>query len=351
MKNFKTNLIQQHETIENVLRLIESAKNKIIFVNNKNGQLVGSISDGDLRRAFLAGVKPSDQVTKIMNPNPKFAIEKDSRLQITKTMREFGLRFIPIVDQDHRILRIESLDEISGLARKDNHVILMAGGLGKRLSPLTDDIPKPLLNIGGKPILETIIASFQESGFHKITLSVNYKSQLIKDHFGNGSSFGVEIDYLDEEKPLGTCGALAAIKKKITDSCIVMNGDVLTKVNFSSLLDFHLENNSEATMGVRDYDFRVPYGVVNAKDGQILSIDEKPVQRFSVSAGIYVLSPSALDLIPVNESYDMPTLFGSLIGKGRKTLAYTINDYWIDIGKMEDFHRAQFDYENVFKCD
>lgn len=208
--------------------------------------------------------------------------------------------------------------------------------------------PKPLLQVGSKPILETIITNFAKHGFINITLSVNYKAEMIKEYFGDGSNFGVNIDYIEETKRLGTAGALSLIQNKPTEPFFVMNADLLTDVNFSHLLDFHSFGNSTATMCVREYDFQVPYGVIETNDGNITSIVEKPMHKFFVNAGIYVLSPKVFNYIPNNEFYDMPTLFNTLIKKEETTISFPIHEYWLDIGRIEEFEKANNEYDKVF---
>ena len=224
----------------------------------------------------------------------------------------------------------------------------MVGGLGTRLRPLTENTPKPMLKVGDKPILETIIENFAKYGFVNITLSVNYKSNIIKSYFGNGSEFGVNIDYIEEQKRLGTAGALSLLTNKPTEPFFVMNGDLLTNVNFEHLLDFHMQNNSNATMCVREYEQQVPFGVVNIEDGKIKSIQEKPTNKFFVSAGIYLLSPEVLDLIPNNEYYDMPILFDELIRNNKNVVSFPLREYWLDIGRIEEYQKANEEYDEVF---
>jgi NDP-sugar pyrophosphorylase family protein len=224
----------------------------------------------------------------------------------------------------------------------------MAGGLGARLGELTKNTPKPMLQVGNKPILETIIEGFAKYGFSDVIISVNYLSHVIEEYFGNGENFGVNIEYVHEKERMGTAGALSLMRDKLTEPFFVMNGDILTNVNFAHLLDFHKEQNSVATMCVREYDFQVPYGVVNIDDGRISSIDEKPVHKFFVSAGIYMLSPDVLDFIPQNSFYDMPTLFERLIDAQKNALSFPIRDYWLDIGQMGDYKQANNDYGKVF---
>jgi len=224
----------------------------------------------------------------------------------------------------------------------------LAGGLGSRLQPLTEDKPKPLLSVGDKPILETILESFVEQNFRRFYISVNYKADAIKEHFADGGKWNAEIRYLEEEPRLGTAGALDLIPERPELPLLVMNGDLLTRVNFQDLLDYHRDQKAEATMCVREYDFQVPFGVVEIDDHNIRSIDEKPVHRFFVNAGIYVLEPGLIDLIPKGEYFDMTDLFARALEKGYETQAFPIHEYWLDVGRIDDLDRANHDYQNGF---
>ena len=225
----------------------------------------------------------------------------------------------------------------------------MAGGLGTRLSPLTDSIPKPMLHVGKKPILETIIENFAKYGYRDVVLSVSYKSHVIEEHFGDGEAFGVKISYVHETKRMGTAGALSLMRDQLSEPFFVMNADLLTNVNFEHLHDYHESNNAMATMAVREYDFQVPYGVVNISDSQITSIEEKPTHKFYVSGGIYMLNPASLDLIPNDQFFDMPSLFESMIARGANALSFPIREYWLDIGRMSDYEKANSEYGEVFQ--
>ncbi|MBF0127959.1 MAG: NTP transferase domain-containing protein, partial [Magnetococcales bacterium] len=223
-----------------------------------------------------------------------------------------------------------------------------AGGLGSRLAPLTDMIPKPLLKVGSKPILEVILESFIAYGFHRFFLSVNYRKEMIKEYFGDGSGWGVEIDYLEENGRLGTAGSLSLFKERPEKPFFVMNGDLLTRINFQHVLDFHLEHQSRATLCVRKVEQTVPYGVVRLDAHRLVTIEEKPVQEYFVNAGIYLLDPEVLSFIPGGQYFDMPTLFQNIIKRGETTAAFPFLDYWMDIGRMGDFRQACRDYPEVF---
>jgi NDP-sugar pyrophosphorylase family protein len=287
-------------------------------------------------------------IESIIHRNPVVCNVNDSKEDILKTAVEKNIYQIPIVDMNGVLVGIDEVDELLKPKEYPNKVVLMVGGLGERLRPLTNDKPKPLLNVGNKPILETIIANFSRYGFKNIILSVNYKSEMIEEYFGDGSAFGTKIEYVRENKRMGTAGALSLIKDELTKPFFVMNGDLLTNINFEHMLEYHRKNHSVATMGVREYDFQVPYGVVNVKGHLISSIEEKPVQRFFVNAGIYILSSDVLKIIPEDSYFDMPTLFEKLIADKQAAVSFPIREYWLDIGRMSDFEQANNEYHRFF---
>jgi NDP-sugar pyrophosphorylase family protein len=229
-----------------------------------------------------------------------------------------------------------------------NWVLLMAGGLGSRLLPLTEVSPKPLLKVGNKPLLETILDNFIEYGFKHFFISVNYKAEMFENYFGDGSRWGIEIKYLKEKEKKGTAGALSLLPNVPSHPVLVMNGDLLTNINFTQLLDFHMQHKANATMCVRSYDFQVPYGVTEIEGNSIISLDEKPMQQFFVNAGIYVLEPSVFRLIPGNTFFDMTDLFGLMLEEKQEISAFPIREYWLDIGKIEDLEKANGEFKNHF---
>jgi len=349
MKNIENIKLNTNSTIKEALEIIDSGAMKIALVLDSDNKLLGTISDGDIRRGLLKGLTLADSVETIIFRNPTVCSINDTKEDILKIAVEKKIYQIPIIDLNGVLVGIDEIDELLTPPEYSNKVILMVGGLGSRLRPLTDDLPKPLLEVGNKPILETIIGNFSKYGFKDIILSVNYKSQMIEDHFGDGSTFGVKIKYVHEDKRMGTAGALSLMKEALTEPFFVMNGDLLTNVNFEHMLEYHLNNQSIATMGVREYDFQVPYGVVNINDHQIISIEEKPVHKFFVSGGMYILDPSVLSYIPNDTFYDMPTLFEKLIENEQKSISFPIREYWLDIGRMSDFEQANSEYHGVFK--
>jgi NDP-sugar pyrophosphorylase family protein len=283
-----------------------------------------------------------------MNCRPNIASKQESKESLLARMKLTGLHQIPLVNEAHKIVGLEIIDYLIVPAKYDNWVVLMAGGLGTRLRPLTEDMPKPLLRIGGRPILETILENFVEAGFRRFFIAINYKGELIERYFGDGSRWGVELCYLQEKQILGTAGPLGLLPEKPSLPVVVMNGDILTKVNFKQLLDFHAEHGAQATMCVREYNYQVPYGVVKMDRHRLVTIEEKPVQRFFVNAGVYVLCPDVLDFIPFGSPCDMPDLFKKLITEQRETAVFPIREYWLDIGRMDDFEQAEVDFGKVF---
>jgi dTDP-glucose pyrophosphorylase len=348
MKNIENIKLQINSTIKQALEIIDKAAMQIALIVDENDKLLGTLTDGDIRRGLLKGLDLNSSIKSIVFKTPTIAKISDDKKDILKIALSKKLHQIPIVDENGKIIGIQEIEELIKPKEKTNKVILMVGGLGTRLRPLTDNIPKPMLKVGNKPILQTIIEKFAEYGYTNIVLCVNYKSHIIEDYFGDGSEFGVNIEYVLEKQRMGTAGALSLLKEKPTEPFFVMNGDLLTNVNFEHLDSYHITNNSMGTMCVREYDFQVPYGVVNIKDSKILSIEEKPTHKFFVSAGIYMLSPEILEYIPQNEFYDMPTLFEKLINENKNIVSFPLREYWLDIGRLEEYKKANEEYDEVF---
>lgn len=341
-------LVSPQMPILHTLEIIDKSARQIALVADENDRLLGTVTDGDIRRGLLKGRALQDPISLIMNSFPTVASPYETRENILALMKIKKIHQIPIVDEDGKIVHVEVLNELLRPIKKDNWVVLMAGGLGTRLHPLTHDCPKPLLPVGNKPLLETILQSFIDQGFHRFYISVKYKAEMIQEHFGDGSNWGISIQYLQEKESLGTAGALSLLPEKPSEPFFVMNGDLLTKVNFEQLLDFHKTYQAQATMCVREYDHQIPYGVVRLDKYRLTSIEEKPTQRFFVNAGIYVLSPDAVEKIPHNQYFDMPSLFDHLVKNQQQTIAFPIREYWLDIGRMADFERANMEFAEVF---
>ena len=348
MKNIKNIKLKQNATIKEALGIIDSGAMQIALVVDDNDKLLGTLTDGDIRRGILRGLDLDSSIETIVFKEPSVASVGDTKESILKIALAKKLHKIPLVDELGKLVGIEDIEDIIRPVSKTNRVVLMVGGLGTRLRPLTQDTPKPMLKVGNKPILQTIVEKFAEYGFVNITMCVNFNASIIRDYFGDGKEFGVNIDYVLEEKRMGTAGALSLLKERPSEPFFVMNGDLLTNVNFEHIFNYHMINKATATMCVREYDYEVPYGVVKMNDNKITAIAEKPVQKFFVSAGIYMLSPEILDLIPKNEFYDMPALFEKLIKLSKNVISFPIREYWLDIGRMEEYQRANEEYKEVF---
>jgi len=348
MKNYKQILLKSSSTIKEALQIIDRGAMKIALVVDENEKLIGTLTDGDIRRGLLNNLSLDDSIESIIFKNPTVCNIEDTKEYILKIALEKKLYQMPIVDNNGRLVGIEEIDELLKPKNKTNRVVLMAGGLGTRLRPLTEKIPKPMLKVGNKPILETIILNFKKYGFTNIILSVNYKSEVIEEYFKDGKEFGVSIEYIHENKRMGTAGALSLIEEKLTEPFFVMNGDLLTNINFENMMNYHISHSATATMGVREYNLQVPYGVVNIEGENIVGIEEKPTHKFFVSAGVYVLSPNAVKYIPKNDFYDMPTLFENLVEEQEKSISFPIHEYWLDIGRLEEYKKAQEEYIRIF---
>lgn len=338
-------LISESSTIKQALEIINSEALRVAVVVDKDQKLLGMITDGDIRRGLLNDLTLTDSVAKVMNSKPITVKQGASKEHLVEVMEQKQILSVPLLDQENKVVGLETLHSALSKERYQNPVFIMAGGFGTRLRPLTDRCPKPMLKVGDKPILETVIKSFIKAGFSNFYISTHYMPEQIHEHFGDGSNLGVSIAYVHEDTPLGTGGALGLLPEDMPRDLplIMINGDVLTKVDFQRLLNFHVENDADATMCVRDYDYQVPYGVINGEGNRITSMVEKPVQRFFVNAGIYVVSPRVIQSVDRNQNIDMPTLLEQHMNERQKVLMFPIHEYWLDIGRMDDFNRAQMD--------
>lgn len=349
MKDWKKTIIHASRPILEALKIIDDSALQIALVTDDNGRLVGVVTDGDIRRAMLHGVALTEAVNGIMFRNFTVVNPSTSREEILSIMKARDLKQIPVVDDSGKVVGIKIVLDLIRQPEKENWVVLMAGGLGKRLQPLTNDCPKPLLMVGNKPILQTVIESFLAQGFKKFYISINYKGEMIESFLGDGVKWGADIRYLREVEKMGTAGSLGLLPARPEEAFIVMNADVLTKINFQSLLDFHTSNAAAATMGVREYNFELPYGVITAEHHRLIEIREKPTQSFMVNAGIYVLEPNILDLVSPDTFLDMTELFKKIIEHRYETAVFPIHEYWIDIGLMNDLQKVKEDYQENLK--
>ena len=341
MKNWEEILIKPSETLETAIQVLHTSGMRIVLVVNESRKLLGTVTDGDIRRALIKHTPMECTIKKIMNDSPMTALLSDGSEIIMSKMKNMGLLHIPLVDDKYTLVGLETLHHLLCKKTYDNPVFIMAGGFGTRLRPLTEKKPKPLLNVGNQPILETIISQFSDAGFHNFYISTHYKAEMIRDYFGDGSRWNVKIEYLYEDTPLGTAGSLGLLPDYFTKlPIIMMNADLLTKVDFGHLLDFHDKQDGLATMCIREYDFQVPYGVVNIENQYVASIEEKPIYKFFVNAGIYVLDPKLIKQIDGNSYLDMPFFFENQIAQGKKISVFPIHEYWLDIGRAEEYEKA-----------
>lgn len=333
-------IIGPTDSIRRAAEILQSQELKIVLVCDAQQKLLGTVTDGDIRRAVVQALDFATPVETVMNTTPRVTHRHDNPDELTDFMRREVIRHLPEVDEDGRVVNIFLLDSTEDLEARESAVVLMAGGQGLRLRPLTENTPKPLLLVGGKPVLERQIEHFRRQGFRRFYISVNYLGHMIEEYFGTGERWGVKIQYLREKKRLGTAGALSLLEPQ-TRPFIVCNGDIITKTSFANLLSCFEEDDVKGTIGVREFATTVPYGCVDVEQGRIVSIREKPTVRHLINAGVYVLAPEVLEHIPTDEFCDMPTVFNQLIDRGEATNVYHITEEWVDIGRIDDLEWAQ----------
>jgi len=368
MKELKKYLVSPDATVRELMQIIGRNARGIALVADMDQVLETTLTDGDVRRSLLDGVRMEDDIKTLMahkssrtGLNPIVVPLEMPDDECLSLMHERSIRQLPVVDFAGRVVDLVFRDELLGKKAlrlsyisdtdegapakmtRDAYGVIMAGGFGTRLRPLTDHLPKPMLPIDGRPLLEVIIERFERAGIRRLFLSTYYKREVIEDHFKDGAKFNVQIDYLHEDFPLGTAGALE-LMGQIDRPLVMTNGDLLTKVCWNALLDFHCEHGALLTVGVRQYDIKVPFGVMNTEGPVVLSVDEKPTIDFLVNAGVYVLSPEAHAMIPSGKRYDMTDLIEDVIQSGGKVAAFPIVEYWLDIGQMADYEKAQKEY-------
>ncbi|MFK5734565.1 nucleotidyltransferase family protein [Pseudomonas urmiensis] len=349
MKQWQSVLLSPDTSLEDAIAVLDREALRIVIVTDDQRRLLGTLTDGDVRRALLRHQPLSTPLREVMHVTPQVAERGWSKERMLSVMEKFQLLQLPVVDADRNVVGLETLHGLLNKRHMDNPVFLMAGGFGTRLHPLTHTCPKPLLKVGDKPILELIMQGFINAGFHRFFISTHYMPEMIREYFGDGSNWGVSIRYVHESEPLGTGGALGLLPHDEIDSPLfLMNGDLLTNLDFQNLLRFHDEHAGLATMCVREHEYQVPYGVIQSEGHRILSMVEKPVQRFFINAGIYLLSPELVKSIKPGTRIDMPTVLENSIAQGDVVNMFPIHEYWLDIGRMEDFQRAQVEVGGVF---
>lgn len=342
---FEKNLLMTFTPIGTVISVLESCEQKIIFALDSDRRLSGTLTDGDLRRGLLSGLSLADTLQSFMNKEYLSFTHDDNKDEILSMALKQNIGFVPLLSKEGLVLDILCPAESVQHVRRPNPVVLMAGGRGSRLGALTRKCPKPMLEIDGTPMLEILLKQCVDAGFFTFFISVNYLAEYIKDYFGDGSKWGVSINYLEEKEPLGTAGPLAMLRGFTNIPLLVVNGDILCKVNYAELVSFHEKKGSLVTVGVRHHTSQVPFGVldVNEENKRIISIEEKPIRHDLISMGACVVSPETLGVIGPGY-FDMPDFLRAAIANGYPVMPYMVYENWIDVGIPETFARAQFEW-------
>ncbi len=341
VETWKEAMLPKGATIRDAIANLNATSLQIVLVTLPENKLYGTLTDGDIRRGLLRGLNLDDLIDMLVNINPLVVphqLEADAALQLMKANRA---QHLPIVDSEYHIIGLFSLKELVLPSERDNTVIIMAGGFGTRLRPHTENCPKPLLSVGGKPLLEHIIERSKQEGFRKFVLAIYYLGHMIEEYCGDGSQWDVQIEYLKEEKPLGTAGAINLYAPKSELPLIITNGDVLTDIQYGDMVDYHVRQGAMGTMAVRQYEWQHPFGVVRTNGVEIVGFEEKPISRSHINAGVYVLEPLALSYLNADERCDMPSLFARLQDDSKKTVVYPMHEPWLDVGRHNDLLQAE----------
>ncbi len=333
-------ILPVNSTIQQAIRNLDQVAIKIVLVVKETGELLGTISDGDIRRGLLRGLDLKSPIASVIHHSPLVVPPEMTRDMVMQLMVANKIQQIPIVDEQHHAVGLHLWDEITTPPVRPNMMVIMAGGMGTRLRPHTENCPKPLLPIAGKPMLEHIIERAKLEGFHHFVLAIHYLGHMIEEYFANGERLQVQIEYLKEQSPLGTAGALGLLNPRPAAPFVVTNGDVLTDIRSRYVLDFHIRYDAGATMAVRVHEWQHPYGVVQTQGVDIIGFEEKPVARSHINAGVYALAPCALNVLSADTHCDMPNLFERLQEKGQRTVAYPMHEPWLDVGRPDDLRSA-----------
>ncbi len=342
MKDWKKLVIQEGETIKGVMSLFEKNRAQIAIVASQDNILMGTITDGDIRRGILKNIDLNDNVQKVINNNPVTVFQSTPSQEIFKKAIALDLKYIPVINEKRELKGVYSKDDLLSITSRDNPVVIMAGGEGIRLRPITNTIPKPLVDLNGSPIIERLLVHLINQGFKNFYLSINYLGDMIESYFGDGKKWGVNISYLKEDKKLGTAGSLKLLEKeKIDKNIIILNGDLVTSVNFGELLDYHVNDDADATVGIQKIWLKVPYGVINHEDRHVSSLEEKPLVPYCINCGIYVLSPKTISEIQTDKKIDMTCLIAQLLNHKKKVMVFPIYENWQDIGNIRDLEAVR----------
>jgi dTDP-glucose pyrophosphorylase len=345
-KFWRKALLQSGSTIRQAVQGLNYSSVKIVLVVDKEDVLQGTISDGDIRQGLLRGLDLNSSIDTVVHQTPLVVPTNIRNEMVVQLMRANRISQIPVVDEKQRVVGLHLWDEVATVSQRPNIMVIMAGGKGTRLMPLTENCPKPMVELAGKPMLEHIIDSGKLAGFSHFILAIHHLGHMIEDHFGDGERFDVRIDYLREQSPLGTAGALSLLDPRPEVPFVVTNGDVVTDIQYGDIVDFHNGHDASATMAVRVHEWQHPYGVVRTEGVNIIGFDEKPIARSHINAGVYVLSPNALAELEADVSCDMPTLFERLQEKSERIVAYPMHEPWLDVGRPADLDKANEKYND-----
>ncbi|MBC8280119.1 MAG: nucleotidyltransferase family protein [Chloroflexi bacterium] len=341
--------VRESTSIRDAIAQADVNRRGIVLVVDDARRLLGTVTDGDVRRAILANINLDNPVSDLLAPKsgspeaqPITAPANSDRNSMLSILKEHSILHLPLVDDENRVVSMVRLDEFVTPEPLPLQALIMAGGLGTRLRPLTDDLPKPMLPVGDQPLLEITVKQLQAAGIRRVNMALHHKPEKITEYFGDGEDYGLEINYLNEDQPLGTAGALGLMDSH-QDTMLVINGDILTQIDYRAMLEYHTDNNADFTMAVLRYDLQVPYGVIECDGPIVKGVTEKPVLNFFVNAGIYLLEPSAHGFIPKGERTDMTELIQNLVDQGRTVAAFPVREYWLDIGQASDYRQAQED--------
>lgn len=337
----KVFLIHHARSLRDAMQVINDNWREVALVTDDAGMIVGLVTDGDIRRGLLAGQTLESPVSGVMTKDYISATPEMDRSGVLDLMKAASIRHVPVLDDRKRLLGIHFMEVLLGTERKSNVAVIMAGGEGRRLRPLTDRVPKPMIRVAGRPILERIVLLLVGYGIRHIYISVNYMADVIVQHFGDGSRFGCRIDYLHERAPLGTGGALSLLPEPPRVPLIVMNGDLVTQIDIARMLTFHALQRAEATLAARHYQSEIPYGVVSEREGRLQELIEKPAAHYLINAGIYVLEPAVLPLVPAGAYFPITDLFSKLLAQKRAVAVYQVEEDWIDVGRRDELERAE----------
>lgn len=348
VKNIKQLIVDKNTSILNTIKVLEKTHYKIVLVVS-NKKLEGIVTDGDIRKSLLSSFSLNERVEKIMNKKPKVVVNTNNHfLRSSKLINEKKYLHIPLVNKKNYIIGLYMLDLLSDKKIDDTIFFIMAGGKGERLRPFTNSVPKPMIKISGKPMLEYVIEKAKNEGFYNIFISVNYLSDKIKNYFKKGQKYNIKINYIEENKPLGTIGSIRLLDTKNSDNVIITNADVYTKANYRDILNFHNKTKSDLTLVVKEFLNEIPYGVVELKGTKFIKINEKPSKFEYINAGIYVIKSSLIKYIPKNKKFNSVELLEKLVSKNKKIRCYLSYEKWADIGSKKELDKIKFEFgENV----